>query len=193
MFTTCLDLAAMNQPIHHTLTRGWDVERRRALFAAGFDDHDEDPARPQLLAALEYCWNAYLARGRDQLLQHGAAAVVAPKLASGYAVADLVLGRTLIEVKLAVEPTADDVTMWLRQLLGYVLLDRHDTFAVDTIAVYCGWAGQLLTSPLPTLLAASGHGGPAALARLREEFGTLLAGELDGYTAWRQRERYRHR
>ncbi|WP_158263078.1 hypothetical protein [Amycolatopsis sp. CA-128772] len=47
----------------------------------------------------------------------------------------------------------------------------------------CGWTGQLLTSPLPTLLAASGHGGPAALARLPEEFGTLLAAELDGYTA----------
>jgi hypothetical protein len=194
VLTTCLDLAALDQPMHHTLTRGWDVERRRSLFAWAFADPDEDAAaRPQLLTALEHCWSAYLARGRDQLLQHGDTAVVAPKLAAGYAVIDLVLGRTLIEVKLAVEPTADDVTVWMRQLLGYVLLDRHDTFALDTIAVYCGWSGQLLTYPLPTLLAASGHGGPAALPRLRDDFGKLLAAELDGYTAWRQRERYRPR
>ncbi|MFJ1767971.1 hypothetical protein ACIOD2_47180 [Amycolatopsis sp. NPDC088138] len=33
--------------------------------------------------------------------------------------------------------------------------------------------------------------GGAALARLRDDFGKLLAAELDGYTAWRQRERYR--
>jgi hypothetical protein len=110
---------------------------------------------------------------------------------SGYTVADLVLGRTLIEVKLAVEPTTDDVTVWLRQLLGYVLLDRHDTFALNTIAVYCGWSGQLLTDSLPTLLSASGHGGPAAPARLRSDFCELLAGELDGYAAWRERQRYR--
>ncbi len=194
VLTTCLDLAALDQPMHDTLIRGWDVERRRSLFTWAFADSDEvGSAQPQLLAALEHCWSACLARGREQLLQRGDTAVVAPKLASGYAVADLVIGRTPIEVKLAVEPTADDVMVWLRQLLGYVLLDRHDTFALDTIAVYCGWSGQLLTYYLPTLLTASGHGGPAALARLRDDFGELLAAELDGYAAWRQGERYRHR
>ncbi len=38
--------------------------------------------------------------------------------------------------------------MWLRRLRGYALADRHDTFALDTIAVCCGWSGQLLICPL---------------------------------------------
>jgi hypothetical protein len=75
----------------------------------------------------------------------GERVIVAPEPAHGFGIADVVIGRTLVDVKLAVEPTADDVVMWLRQLLGYVLLDRHDTFNLDTVAAYCGWSGQLLT------------------------------------------------
>lgn len=192
VFTTCLQLASLRQPMHHTLTRDWDVERRRALFTAAIVDFDDaGTSPPALLSALEHCWNTYLAYGRQRLQERGEKVIVAPELASGYAVADLIIGRTLIEVKLAAEPTAEDLLVWLRQLLGYVLLDRHDTFALDTIAVYCGWSGQLLTYPLPTLLGASGHGGLPALARLRNDFGNLLAGELDGYAAWRTRQRYR--
>jgi len=192
VFTACLDLAALRQPMHHTLTRGWDVERRRALFASAFIDSNEDhSARPHLLAALEHCWSAYLAHGRRTLQEQGKKVIVAPELASGYAVADLVIGRTLLEVKLAVEPSAENITVWLRQLLGYTLADRHDTFAIDTIAVYCGWSGQLLTYPLPALLSASGQGGAPALARLRRDFRELLAGELDSYAAWRERQQYR--
>jgi hypothetical protein len=98
------------------------------------------------------------------LLGQGKTVVVASELASGYAVIDLVVGRTLLEVKLAVEPAAEDAAVWLRQMLGYVLLDRHGT---------CGWSGQLR---------------PSALGRLRGDFGELLADELDGYPAWHLRE-----
>ncbi|QUF08368.1 hypothetical protein KCV87_12270 [Actinosynnema pretiosum subsp. pretiosum] len=38
-------------------------------------------------------------------------------------------------LKLAVEPADEDVAVWLRQLLGYVLFDRFDTFRLDAIAV----------------------------------------------------------
>jgi hypothetical protein len=192
VFAMCLDLASLREVMHGWLIREQDVERRRSLFTwAIIESADFGTNSSELLTALEHCWNTYLAHGRRRLQERGEKVIVAPELASGYGVADLVIGRTLLEVKLAVEPTAEDVVVWLRQLLGYVLLDRHDTFALDTIAVYCGWSGLLLTYPLPTLLSASGHGGPAAPARLRGDFGQLLADELDGYAAWRERERYR--
>lgn len=60
------------------------------------------------------------------------------EMANGYGVVDLVVGRTLVDVKLAVEPSQKDVAAWLRQLLGYVLLDRFDTFRFDTVAC-CGF------------------------------------------------------
>ncbi|WP_410643620.1 hypothetical protein [Amycolatopsis sp. lyj-346] len=105
VFTTCLDLASLRKVMHHRLIRDQDVEQRRALFTSAIIDFaDENAGPPQmLLAALEHCWNTYLAHGRRRFQERGEKVIVAPELASGYAVPDLVIGRTLIDVKLAVE------------------------------------------------------------------------------------------
>ncbi|WP_218159839.1 hypothetical protein [Lentzea albida] len=113
-----------------------------------------------ILDALHQCWAAYLDRGRPGLLSLGDRVIVAPEMAIGYGVADLVVGRTLVDVKLAVEPSQKDVAAWLRQLLGYVLLDRFDTFRCDRVAIYCGRHGQVLSWPLTALLI-SAASGPA--------------------------------
>ncbi|USX56229.1 hypothetical protein [Lentzea sp. HUAS12] len=81
-------------------------------------------------------------------------------------------------------------TLWLRQLLGYVLLDRFDTFRFDTVAVYCGWDGQVLTWPLPDLLRSAASGAAPTLEGLRADFQKDMREELDHYAAWKERERY---
>jgi len=130
----------------------------RSLFASMVTEVDDLGGYTELLDALKHCWTLYLERGRQALLDLGEKVVVSPELASGYGVADLVIGRTLVDVKLAIEPTDEDVAVWLRQLLGYVLLDRFDTFRLDAVAVYCGWHGELLTWPLSALLTSAAPG-----------------------------------
>jgi hypothetical protein len=100
---------------------------------------------------------------------------------------------SLVDVKLAVEPTDDDVATWLRQLLGYVLLDRFNNLHLEAVAVYCAWHRQLLTYPLPALLASAGLGPARNLESLRTDFYEALREALDDYAAWKERERYRCR
>ncbi|MGM1058531.1 hypothetical protein [Saccharothrix sp. Mg75] len=188
-FLDCLALDSFRQPMHRWGTRR-TVDERRSLFASMATEVDDSDGNTELLDALKHCWTLYLERGRQALQELGEQVVVAPELAGGYGVVDLVIGRTLVDVKLAVEPTDEDVAAWLRQLLGYVLLDRFDTFHLDAIAVYCGWHGELLTWPLPALLSSATSGPAPSLDSLRADFYEVLHDELGSYAAWKERERY---
>lgn len=188
-FLDCLALDSFRQPMHRWGTKR-TVDERRSLFASMATEADDTDGNTELLDALKHCWTLYLERGRQALLVLGEPVVVAPELAGGYGVADLVIGRTLVDVKLAVEPTDEDVAVWLRQLLGYVLLDRFDTFRLDAVAVYCGWRGKLLTWPLPALLSSATPGPAPSLDSLRAGFYEVLHDELDSHAAWKERERY---
>jgi hypothetical protein len=184
----CLDLGSFRGPMHDW-GKSKSVEERRALFAMVGDKRRS--WTPDMLDAFAYYWTAYLARGRSCLTSLGDRAIVAPELGNGFGVADLVVGHTLVDVKLVAEHTVIDVQAWLRQLLGYVLLDHHDALHLNAIAVYSGQNAQLLTYPLPQLIAAASPGPTPDLATLRTEFRQSLRNDLDGYTAWKQRERYR--
>jgi hypothetical protein len=186
--STCVDLAGFRQPMYRWGSRK-TVDERRMWFAEIVDD-DSVGKDPRQLDAVLSCWRRYLDRGRRLLLGLGERVVVAPELAGGFGLLDLVIGRTVVDVKLASAPTVEEVMVWLRQLLGYVVLDRLGVFPVEVVAVYCGRQGQLLTYPLPTLLAAASVGPPAELATLREKFGLAQCALLDRYTRWRIREQY---
>ncbi|WP_344411985.1 hypothetical protein [Amycolatopsis minnesotensis] len=189
IFAACLDLASFRQPMHRW-GNSRTVDRRRSLFLSLAMDEDSMGRSRELLDMMGHCWELYLARGRRALLTLGEKVVVAPEWATSFGVADLVIGRTLIDVKLAVEPTADDVATWLRQLLGYVLLDRHDTFRIDAVAVYSAWHGCLLTHPLGAFLATASAGPLSDLGQLRAEFHHALRDDVDSYLAWKERRRY---
>lgn len=93
VFATCLELASLRKVMHHRLIRRQNVEQRRSLFHRTIIDFAEsDTGTPDLVAALERCWSVYLAHGRRRLQERGEKVIVAPELASGYAVADLVMG-----------------------------------------------------------------------------------------------------
>ncbi|SDN11400.1 hypothetical protein SAMN04488074_1357 [Lentzea albidocapillata subsp. violacea] len=187
--SACLLLDSFSQPMHRWGTKR-TVDERRSLFASALLQEADLYGNAEILNAFHRCWAVYLDRGRQGLLALGDKVIVAPEMANGYGVVDLVIGRTLVDVKLAIEPTDDDVAAWLRQLLGYVLLDRFDTFRFDAVAIYCGWRGQVLTWPLSTLLRSAASGPAPTLANLRADFHKELREDLDRYASWEERERY---
>jgi hypothetical protein len=112
-------------------------------------------------------------RGYDQLAVLGGPVTVAPLFVQHWAEGDLVLGGTLVEVKVAKQPLPlrDE---WLNQLLGYVLLDRGDWYGLRQVAVFLGRQARLVAWPLPELLPSLTGDPLVTLAELRAEFHELL-------------------
>ncbi len=92
-------------------------------------------------------WDRYVHGGREALLGLGERCVVQPVFDDAFAVGDFVLGETLIDVKVYVDPVPALPT-FLDQLVGYVLCDGADTFGIRSVGVYLGWQGVLLTASL---------------------------------------------
>jgi hypothetical protein len=93
-----------------------DIARWRSEHPEGGSERDAD------LDGFAYMWEGYLAHGRRHLAGAGSGRVIlAPELGGGYGVADLVVGRCLIEVKTAFDPAAA-MGDWLNQVLTYALL-----------------------------------------------------------------------
>jgi hypothetical protein len=82
-----------------------------------------------------------------------------PELGGGYGVADLVVGRCLIEMKTVFDPAAA-MDNWLNQVLAYVLLDWSDALGVDTIAAYLGWQALRAEPSLVVLASAPSRNNP---------------------------------
>lgn len=183
---SCLDLASIEDLIHkhaHDQT----VDERRSWFLRITDDdhHTTTEAHTQ---ALGHAWNAYLHEGRSALAALGRPVVVAPEFAGGFGRGDLVLGHTLVDIKTGTA-SQEKLEEWLAQLLGYVLLDYENTLKLETIAAYCGWQPTLLTYPIAELLDHASAGPTPTLAALRDDFHAAIQPEVDGFAAWRLRQR----
>lgn len=132
----------------------------------------------------------YLAHGRRALAGLDSRRVIlAPELGGGYGVADLVVGRCLVEVKAAFDPFAS-IGGWLNQVLGYALLDWSDALGVDTVAVYLGWQALLVSDSLASVLGAATPGPTPSLGSLRADFRTAMQADIDESFAARMRQRY---
>ena len=114
-------------------------------------------------------------RGYDQLADLGSPATIAPMFVQAWADGDLVLGRTLVEVKVTKNPLPLR-DAWLNQLLGYVLLDHGDWYDLKQVAIYLGRQAKLVTWPLTELLPVLTGDPRVTLAGLRDEFHGLLKG-----------------
>jgi len=90
----------------------------------------------------------------------------------GGADADLILDHRLVEIKTTVDARLDQ--NWLLQLLGYVLLDWDDQYAIDGLGVLFARQGALARWPLDRVLRAVGARGMAQLPALRADFKRLL-------------------
>lgn len=93
--------------------------------------------------------------------------------AVGGADADLISDGTLLEIKTTINPRIDGA--WIRQLLGYLLLDTDDEFSVSSIGLYLSRQGRLLEWPLPGALDILAGRTGSNLAALRSDFAGFLA------------------
>jgi hypothetical protein len=176
----CCDAAQM-----HDLAdprNGYSVQLRRSVFAHRRTDlgreGEASTTADATVRALAHLWKGYLRHGRLQFGSLGERVILAPELAAGFGIADLVVGRTLVEIKTVLEP-ARRFGPWLNQLLGYVLLDWFNTFQIDHVAVYLGWQAKLMTTSIIELLAAASRGKTPLLASLRADFRQAIQGDLD--------------
>ena len=91
----------------------------------------------------------------------------------GGADADLIVDGTLIEIKTTT--TSNLKIDWLRQLLGYVLLDYSDEHRINGIAFYMARQGLYLRWDLEEALESLCGGGSHNIEELRTEFKTTLS------------------
>lgn len=96
-------------------------------------------------------WVVYLSLGRAALQGLGTPSTAHPAFADGCAIADLITGHTLVDIKAsdALEP---DLSSWLRQIISYALLATAEHRSVEAVGVYHAAEGLLLTWPLQDLL-----------------------------------------
>lgn len=143
----------------------------RSSIARYRSDHSEVGSdRDADLDGFAHLWEGYLAHGRRQLAGAGnGRVIVASELGGGFGVADLVVGRCLVEVKTVFDPTVS-MGYWLNQVLAYALLDWSDAASVDTVAIYLGWQALLLSESLTAVLSAATAGRALSLEDLRADF-----------------------
>ena len=104
-------------------------------------------------------------------------AVLNPGFALGAALggadADFVLDRCLIDIKATVNPRLD--SLWLLQLLGYVLLDSEDAYHLDAVGVLLARQAVMVRWPLEDLLDVAAGPGRRPLATMRADFARLVS------------------
>jgi hypothetical protein len=192
----CLEAAAMRnvqafysrRPVQ---ARRLSLVQFRSDIARYRSEHPEGGGERDLnLDGFAHLWEGYLAHGRRQLACAGSDRVIlAPELGGGYGVADLVVGRCLIEVKTAFDPAAS-MGHWLNQVLGYALLDWSDALGADTVAIYLGWQALLVSESLTRVLAAATAGIAPTLEDLRADFRSAMQADVDESFAVRMRQRH---
>lgn len=86
----------------------------------------------------------------------------------GGADADLIVDGTLIDIKTSIKPQI--AAYFIRQLLGYALLDYSNHYHIDNIGLYMSRQGILFKWGLDEVIAALCPGQPPSIAELRAKF-----------------------
>lgn len=178
--TACYLATYMNE-IDHKIGAEYPVEARRWLLqlhrktvgAEGLSGVGEET-----LVGLLDLWDGYVRFGRTLLMDLGERVIVSPTLVPGFAVADLIIGRTLIDIKTYRDP-AKELDLWLDQVLSYALLDRWNLLGLDGIAIYLGWHSLLLRVGFGDLLDTGGVNSQETMATLRRDFNEAIRDDLD--------------
>ena len=105
----------------------------------------------------------------------------------GGADADLIVDGCLIDIKTSISPTIEPE--WLRQIVGYTLLDYNDERQIKSVGIYMARQGMLFTWPLVDLLPQLTGDPTATVKRLRQEFQTIINNrtEISSAAALRKR------
>lgn len=91
--------------------------------------------------------------------------------------ADLIVNGCLLDIKASIQQKVDPD--WLRQLIGYVLLDYDDTYHIDSVGIYIARWGEMFTWPLADFLCQLAGDSTVSLSQLRQE-SRILCAEISG-------------
>lgn len=90
----------------------------------------------------------------------------------GGADADLIVDGTLIDIKISIHP---QIPLWfIRELLGYTLLDYSDRYHIDSIGLYMSRQDILFKWDLAEVIADLCPGPAPSIAELRAKFQELM-------------------
>lgn len=172
--------------VDHKLSDFFTVEDRRGMLGP-LRRADLEPDVDDLSSL----WQRYLDNGRRQMLSLGVhdRVLVGPVIVPTFAEADLVVGSTLVEIKVSTKHESE-MLAWLNQILGYVLLDRWNGLRVDHIGIYSARHGRLLTVSLAELVTRSRHGHPIKVEALRNELRRALRDDLERAEADAAKQRF---
>ncbi len=90
----------------------------------------------------------------------------------GGADADLIVDGCLVELKASIYPKLDPA--WLRQLVGYLLLDYGDRYHITYVSIYMVRQGMTFTWTVKQFLRKLTGDEHVSLSTLRQEFQTLI-------------------
>ncbi|WP_328333925.1 hypothetical protein OHA70_17835 [Kribbella sp. NBC_00382] len=134
-----------------------------------------EPSSEAVQVLLEL-WRRYLGPARSTLTGFGDPIAIRPTFANRFAAGDLLLGRTLIEVKCELRPE-NSLPRTLRQVLACALADSDDELSIESIGVYHAYEGSIVHWPLARALASLSATGHASLPELRARFADTVATE----------------
>lgn len=138
----CLWLALWWE-VHHAMERqGVLLRRGNGMVDAVLAERALDSSHPNQ-DDLRALWSKYCDGPRLRLRALGAHASLSPWLLWGWAQADLVVGRTLIEIKAAAASRVS-IDAWVDQIVRYVLVAERDRFAFDSVVLYLAREGAVL-------------------------------------------------
>lgn len=170
--TLCWQMAN-TETIAHELPKT-DLNTQEGLTAIWTYARPEPPA--DSIDLLVNLWRKYTGSVRPTLAGLGEPATIRPSFANRFAVGDLLLGDTLIEVKCEVRPE-DSLARTLRQVVACALADSDDGLPIKNVGVYHAYEGSLFHWPLEQVLLKLAATGNASLADLRARFADTIATE----------------
>jgi hypothetical protein len=110
-------------------------------------------------------------------------------MAPGFAYADMVIDKTIVDIK-AIRNPEMKMKRNLDQVLSYALLDILDVFELRQLAVYMGWQAVTLQVDIDEVLERGADGKPPELATMRQRIQTALSADLDGSEKQYYRRKY---
>ncbi|MFC0111438.1 hypothetical protein [Kibdelosporangium aridum] len=181
----CLRATSMDAVAHSMRFAAFSVQTQRSLLRFLERTSDSDPT----LDCLTHLWAGYLHHGREPLRRLGERVLVAPELAPGFAVLDLVVGRTLVEIKTSADPDKF-LDQWLDQVMGYLMIDRWNVLWMNQVAIYVGSRALLLSVSVDELLRTASRGALPELHTLREQFHEALCDDIEAGARGRLSKQY---
>lgn len=94
----------------------------------------------------------------------------------GGADADLIVDGCLIDIKTTKQSAVD--SEWIRQIAGYLLLDYHDIYRLNSVGLYLARHGMLLSWPVEHFVQTLTGESNITVATLRQEFQDLIGDKL---------------